>query len=212
MRSLRSSRSNKLNQATQERGPSSSTTSDQNQGYTDTREQYPAAAKPIYLRLKGLHRKKLSVASNIKIMEGKLSKNCYPTSLDFKFNVNSTRNPILKDKWIRAIRNCKTEITLALIDDMQKAYNQTKATIAKELVDLETILNPAQFKEIKDSLTTRFKQMAPVYLEKKEGQYKKTKLGPSKGFKGNRKLPQPKGQKFDPKMNKLMNTQKALLK
>ena len=142
--------------------PSSSTTSDQNQGYTDTREQYPAAAKPIYLRLKGLYRKKLSLASNVKIMEGKLSKNCYPTSLDFKFNFNSTRNPILKDKWIRAIRNCKTEMTLALIEDMQKAYNQTKASIAKKLADLETILNPAQFKEINDSLTTRFKQMVHV--------------------------------------------------
>ena len=103
-------------------------------------------------------------------------------------------------------------MTLARLDDMQKTYNQTKAFIAKELADLETILNPEQFQEIKDSLTTRFKQMAHVYMEKKEGQYKKPKPAPNKGFKGNRRQVQPKGQKFDPKMNKLMNTFRALLK
>ena len=70
------------------------------------------------LRLKGLHKKKLSLASTIKVMEGKLAKNQYPSSVDFKFNINSTRNPILKDAWSKAIRKCKTELTLSLIDDL----------------------------------------------------------------------------------------------
>ena len=61
--------------------------------YTDLRDNYPAATKPIYLRLKNLHRKKLSLASTIKVMEGRLAKNQYPTSVDFKFNINSTRSP-----------------------------------------------------------------------------------------------------------------------
>ena len=39
----------------------------------------------------------LSLASNIKVMEGKLAKNQFPTSVDFRFNINSTRNPVLKD-------------------------------------------------------------------------------------------------------------------
>ena len=59
---------------------------------TNSRDTYPELSKPIYLRLKTLHKKKLSLASTIKVMEGKLAKNLYPTSLDFKFNINGTRN------------------------------------------------------------------------------------------------------------------------
>ena len=125
--------------------------------YSDNRDDYPPEAKPIYLKLKGLHKKKLSLASNIKVMEGKLTKNQFPTSVDFKFNINNTRNPVLKEKWATAIRKCKTDLTLAFIDDLQKTYNRTKAAITKELATLETLLKPEQFKEIKDSLTTKFR-------------------------------------------------------
>ena len=57
--------------------------SEPQQCYIDTGDQYPSESKPIYLRLKGLHRKKLSLASHIKIMEEKLAKNNYPVSVDF---------------------------------------------------------------------------------------------------------------------------------
>ena len=112
------------------------------QAFVDARGQYPKESKPIYLRLKGLHRKKLSLASTIKIMEGKLAKNNFPTSVDFKFDINSTRNPILKDAWSTAIRKCKRKMTLALIDDLQKSYYHTKALIAKDKSDLERLLKP----------------------------------------------------------------------
>ena len=88
------------------------------------REDYPTQSKPVYLRLKGLHKKKLSLASTIKVMEGKLAKNQYPSSVDFKFKINSTRNPILKDPWSKAIRSCKTELTLGLIDDREPTTEQ----------------------------------------------------------------------------------------
>ena len=143
--------------------------------YSDARDTYPEQSKPIYLRLKTLHKKKLSLASTIKVMEGKLAKNLYPSSVDFKFNINSTRNPVLKDAWSRAVRNCKTELTLALIDDIQRTYNRTKATIPKDLTELETLLTPDQFQEIKDSLSSKFKQMAPVLMEKKHNQFKTTR-------------------------------------
>ena len=139
-----------------------------NPKYIDTRDQYPIAAKLIYLGLKGLHKKIL--AFSIKIMDGKLSKNCYPSSVDFRFNINSTRNPVLKDAWTRALRKCKTDMTLALIDDLQRNYNQTKAAIAKEMSDLETLLNPEQLQEIKDSLVNLYR-WPPLYMEKKQNQY-----------------------------------------
>ena len=62
---------------------------------------------------------------------------------------------------------------MTLLDDLQRTYNQTKVSIVKEMADLETILNPEQLQEIKESLITKFKQLAPVYMEKKQGQYKK---------------------------------------
>ena len=88
------------------------TNNETNPQYTDTRVEYPSAAKPVYLRLKGLHKKNLCLASNIKIMEGKLAKNCYLSSVDFRFNINSTLNPVLKDACTRALRKCKTHMTL----------------------------------------------------------------------------------------------------
>ena len=88
-------------------------------------------------------------------MERKLAKNSYPTSVYFRFNINSTRNPLLKDTWSRAIRNCMSDMKLALIGDLPKSYNKTKAQIAK--TDLERLLNPEQLQEIKDSLSSKFK-------------------------------------------------------
>ena len=134
--------------------------------YNDARGEYPGAAKPVYLRLKNLHKKKLSLTSNIKVMQGKLAKNQYPASVDFKFNINSTRNPILKDSWSRSVKKFKTELTVGLIDDLQNTYNRTKAAMAKDLSELETLLSQEQFQEIKDSLSTKSKQIAQLLMER----------------------------------------------
>ena len=179
---------------------------------TDTRSSYPEQAKPIYLRLKTLHKKKLALASTIKVMEGKLAKNLYPTSLDFKFNINSTRNPILKDAWSKSVRKCKTEITLALIDDIQRTYNRTKASIAKDMSDLEKLLNKDQFQEIKDSLSNKFKQMAPILMEKKQNQFRGTGTSSRRPAQAVRRSGAPNRRpKKDPKIDTLLTTLKALL-
>ena len=183
--------------------------------YVDARDQYPSQAKPIYLKLKGLHKKKLSLASLIKVMEGKLSKNQYPSSVDFKFNINSNRNPVLKDAWSRTIRKCKTDLTLALIEDLQSTYSRTKAAIAKELAELETLLNQQQFQEIKDSLTNKFKQMAPTLMERKQNQFRvqrETKPARRRTNQGPRNPRQNKKQRVDPKLDNLITTLRTLLK
>ena len=58
-----------------------------------------------------LYRKKVSLASTIKTMETTLSKNCFPTTVDFRFNISSSRNPVLGHSWMRAVGKCKTEMT-----------------------------------------------------------------------------------------------------
>ena len=182
------------------------------------RDRYPVEAKPIYLRLKNLHKKKLAIASNIKTLESKLQKNVYPTAVDFRFNINRTRNPKLKEVWSSSIRRCKTEMTQALISDLQTGYNTVKSDIAKQWIELEIHLEADQLREIKDSLSTRFKQMAPAFLEKKERQYERPQ--PKKtNFKRNNT---PEGQirnpanlkinRNDPKVNRLINTLRDILK
>ena len=148
----------------------------------------------------------------VKVMEGKPTKNQFPTNVDFKFNINNTRNPVLKEKWATAIRKCKTDLTLALIDDLQKTYNHTKAAITKELATLETLLKPEQFKEIKDSLTTKFRQMAPLLMERKQNQYRGPKAQTQRRANPNHKNRSQGRQRGDPKMDRLLNTLKALLK
>ena len=183
--------------------------------YIDLRDNYPAATKPIYLRLKNLHRKKLSLASTIKVMEGRLAKNQYPTIVDFKFNINSTRSPKLKDDWSRIIRRCKFELTTTLIDDLQAAYSRTKASIAKDLTELDTLLTKEQFKEIKDSLLDKFQQMAPMQMERTHKQFADKQVKKRFNQAPRRRLNQgnaQRKQRKDPKMDKLLNTLKSLLK
>ena len=184
--------------------------------YRDSRDNYPSATKPIYLRLKNLHRKKLSLASTIKVMEGRLAKNQYPSSVDFKFNINSTRSPKLKDTWTKTIRRCKFELTTSLIDDLQATYSRTKAAIAKDLSELESYLTKEQFQEIKNSLLDKFQQLAPIQMDKKEKQFS-NKNAPKRRPNQAPRRSQNQGsyqrrKRDDPKMDKLLNTLKALLK
>ena len=114
--------------------------------------------------------------------------------------------------WTLAIRKCKTDITLALIDDLQKAYNKTKANIAKDMTELEILLTPEQLREIKESLTSRFKQMAPLFMERKSNQYREDR-GQDRRIKlVSRRRGQPRINQTNPKLNKLINTLKLMLK
>ena len=81
--------------------------------------------------------------------------------------------------------------------DLQNTYNRTKAAIANDVCELERLLSLNQFQDIKDSLSTMFKQMAPVLMEKKQNQFKgpsvqdkedKSKPKKDRGSLGNQKL------------------------
>ena len=116
MKSTRSSKSNRPNQAIPERGPDKALLLPgiRTRGTLTPESSTPQQAKPIYLRLKGLHRKKLSLASNIKIMEGKLSKNCYSTSLDFEFKENTTKRMDSQHQFHVILRMMDTATTICI--------------------------------------------------------------------------------------------------
>ena len=58
-------------------------------------------------------------------------------------------------------------MTQALISHLQTGYNAAKSYIAKQRIELEIHLETDQLSEIKDSLSTGFKQMVPAFLDKK---------------------------------------------
>ena len=161
---------------------------------TSNRDRYPVESKPIYLQLKNLVKKKVTMAASIKTLESNMGKNIFPGSVDFKFITNSTRDPALKARWTSIILNCKKDLTKAMIDDLYKKYNQVKDTINTKLAELEGHLEPDQYREIKASLNTRAKGMTPVFLKKKEAQFAPPNPR-RKNQGGNKPGPRPKGQK-----------------
>ena len=138
----------------------------------DDRESYPPASKPIYLRLKNLYKKKLSLASNIRTIEQRLTTNKFPTSVDFRFSANNTRDPTLRSNWEQIILKCKQDLTKSLLDDMHAKYGQIKGLIDQNLRDLQGHLDRDQLSEIQSTLNSKFKQMAPIILQRKEKQFK----------------------------------------
>ena len=136
---------------------------------------YPVESKPIYMKLKSNQREKISLASTINRMHSELLKCVYPTCVQFKFNISSTRSEPVRKTWDQAIKECKQKMTKALLNDMFTKYGSLKDQIGKDYDQLALILDEVQIKEIKDSLRKRDVGMAPI-LEHKSGlQYKQPK-------------------------------------
>lgn len=156
---------------------------------------------------------KVTLSANIKTLETRLTKGEFPSAVDFRFNINATRDPKLRDSWSTIIRNCKTEMTRAMIDDLYRKYNHLKSQIAKEFSELETILHPEQFHEIKRSLEEKSKGMAPVMLQKKDRQYKhqRPKAKGKKPFQRPQKQERRSNKSKEDNMKALFSTLKEIL-
>ena len=86
---------------------------------------------------------------------------------------------------------------------MNHKYSGVKGEIQGTLAELETLLDQAQFKEIKDSLTAKFQSAAPSTLQKKMKpnlQQQKKPARPNKKAKQGRRLQNPNKQ-----LNLLLN-------
>ena len=154
------------------------------------RSDYPAESKPIYLRLKNSHRKKIALASQISKMHSELLKNIYPPSVEFKFNVNKSRSDGVQKAWSTIINECKQKLTKVLLHDMFSKYSQVKDNISKDFLLLEDILTPTQLKEIKDSLQNRCTNIAPMYTLKAKRQYETKRPNQEQQTKRRKVVPQ----------------------
>ena len=138
-------------------------------------EPYPPEAKPIYLRLKTNQRRKIGIASQINNMHTQLLKGVYPSSVQFKFNINTNRSDKVKKYWETIIRDCKHKLTTVLLDELFERYSNIKDAISTDYDELAKILNESQIMEIKDFLKKRDHGMAPILAQKNKRQYEPPK-------------------------------------
>ena len=175
------------------------------------RSSYPAESKPVYLRLKTNHKKKIAIASQISRMHGELLKKVYPPSVDFKFNINQSRSDKVQASWKVILDECKQKLTKTLLDELFTKYSQVKDHIAKDYQSLGNILTAVQLQKIRESLQTTCSRIAATYSKKAKRQYeprqapkgqppKRRKITPNKG-KGNT---QAELQKFMVQLKKML--------
>ena len=120
---------------------------------SSSRDRYPPESKPLYLKNKNLHSKKLSVATNIHSIKSHLKEGKFPVSCNFKCTPPVSVNEAFKTKWAEIVNKCKRDLTLHLVDELNSKYNTIKTEIQATYAELESITNKDQFKELKDSLT-----------------------------------------------------------
>ena len=104
------------------------------------RSSYPPESKPVYLRLKSNHKKKIAIASQISRIHCELLKKIYPPSVDFKFNINKSRSDKVQTSWKVILDECKQKLTKTLLDELFTKYSQVKDHIAKDYQTLGNIL------------------------------------------------------------------------
>ena len=139
------------------------------------RNAYPVESKPIYLRLKTNQRKKISLASVMNRMHTELLKGVFPTCVQFRFNINSTRSDSVRKAWEGILKDCKERMTKALLNDMFTKYSALKEQINKDYDQLALLLTEQQIREIKDSLRKRDVGMAPTIEHRSKRQYEPPK-------------------------------------
>ena len=103
-------------------------------------------------------------------MHSELLKGVYPTCVQFKFNINSTRSEKVRKTWDQAIKECKENMTKALLNDIFTKYESLKDQIGKDYDQLALILD-----EVKDSLRKRDVGMAPILEHRSGRQYEQPK-------------------------------------
>ena len=158
----------------------------------DSRGNYPPAAKPLYLKTKNQFRKKLNLATNLHSIKNSLKNGSFPPQSNFRSTPPESTDECFKKKWIDLTCKCKKELTLLWVEEMNRKYSSVKLEIQSIMSELETHLDQVQFKEIKDSLTSKFQSAAGTSLQKKmkpnlqPQQQKKLSRPNKKGWQGRR--------------------------
>ena len=137
----------------------------------DDRATYPTGSKPLYLKTKNLHRRKLALAANIHQIKTAVSDNRYPQQVNFRCSFPPNRDASFKNKWQQIIRKCKEDLTCLVMDDLNNKYKLTKVEIQGNLDTLKTMLSNQQFTEIKNFLDDKYKSAMPAAMTRASGRF-----------------------------------------
>ena len=94
------------------------------------RTNYPQASKSIYLKTKTLHRKKLSLATNIHQIKKLVSEGKFPLQADFNSRIPMSRDQVFRTKWTSITNKCILDLTNLILQDLGAKYQTTKLEIA----------------------------------------------------------------------------------
>ena len=114
----------------------------------DIRTSYPEANKSLYLRVKNLHKKKVSIAANMHAIKINLKNNKFPAAADFRDRPPNNRSESFRAKWKSTTNACKAELSLLVLEDLTEKYQQTKSEIQGLMIELQQHLSSTQFHEI----------------------------------------------------------------
>ena len=132
----------------------------------DQRTGYPKESKLLYLKTKTLHRKKLSLATNIHQIKQNLSDNKFPTQANLNCNTPINRDNTFKEKWATITQDAKVKLTNLILEDLCQKYQTIKQEIQTNLAQLQQLLNKSQFEEISTFLNDRYKAAASIAMNK----------------------------------------------
>ena len=88
----------------------------------DQRTGYPKESKLLYLKTKTLHRKKLSLATNIHQMKQNLSDNKFPTQANFNCYTAINRDNAFKENWATITQDSKVKLAKLILEDLCQKY------------------------------------------------------------------------------------------
>ena len=143
------------------------------------RLNYPQASKSIYLKTKTLHRKKLSLATNIHQIKQLLTDQKFPLQADFNSRVPMNRDQNFRNQWVAITNKCKNDLTNLFLTDLSNKYRNTKLEIESNLTQLQGMLSNAQFAEIKEFLHTKYRQAMNTTFNRTAARIEKTRPRPA---------------------------------
>jgi hypothetical protein len=129
---------------------------------SDLRERYPIETKKPYLACKNLHKKKLALAFTIARVEEDLNNGRSPqeTNITHRIPGRIAHHQGLRNQWDQVLIESSNRLAHLYMDKLKDDYIDTKRKINEKLDEMKESLEPAQFNEIKDSLSLNYKKAA----------------------------------------------------
>ena len=131
----------------------------------------------------------MSVATNIHSIKTHPKEGKFPVSCNFKCTPPVSVNESFKTKWAEIVNKCKRDLTLHLVEELNSKYTVIKADIQTTFAELENITSKSQFKELKDSLTDKYKAAAATSMQRKLQPESKPRFKPRGRQRQNRQNP-----------------------